>query len=89
MDKPGFAKSSFTRLAALAMITAMTSPIEMVWSGFRERFVNSFGRGRARVRDRGPRNPAGAKLIRGFYRNKFGIKKDYETARAWHASGQR
>lgn len=32
----------------------------------------------------GPRNPAGAKLIRKFYRNKFGVRGTWKEAAAWH-----
>lgn len=39
------------------------------------------GRGRGSP---GPRNPAGSKIIRRFYRNKFGAKANYKTACDWH-----
>ena len=39
-----------------------------------------------RNRINGRRNPAGAKLIRQFYRAKFGAKADYQEAADWHRS---
>lgn len=43
----------------------------------------------SRYRGRGPRNPAGSKLIRKFYRNKHGVNADYETARDWYREARR
>jgi hypothetical protein len=37
----------------------------------------------------GPRNPAGSKLIRKFYRNKHGAKANYKTARDWYREARR
>ena len=34
----------------------------------------------------GPRNPAGTKMIRKFYRNKHGVKADRAEAVQWYAS---
>lgn len=37
----------------------------------------------------GPRNPAGTKLIRKFYRNKHGYKADREEAVKWYSQYRR
>lgn len=39
-----------------------------------------------RTRSAGPRNPAGTKLVRGFYRNKFGAKGTRGEAIKWYAA---
>lgn len=43
-------------------------------------FDGHFGRGVP-----GPRNPAGTKLIRKFYRNKHGVKADRDEAVKWYS----
>ena len=76
--------SLVNRLAAVAAIAALGSPINVMWQGFRNNF--SSGGWSRRTRIAGKRNPAGSKLIRQFYRNKHGIKADYADSVKWYSA---
>ena len=75
-------KNPFVAMAALAALME---------SAFRENILRErFGEGvnqipgRTRTRIPGRRNPAGAKIIRRFYRAKHGVKASYPEALAWY-----
>ena len=70
--------------------TAMALLAAAMVAAFREDRYRSAGmkvpEGRGRSRERGPKNPAGAKRIRRYYRAHHGVKSEnYEEARRWYA----
>lgn len=73
-------KNPFIQMAILAAaMSAAFSENVARDAGFK------FGSGHARGNE-GPRNPAGTKMIRKFYRNKHGIKADRKESIQWYAS---
>lgn len=78
--KGGEMKNPFVMMALMA--AAMTA-------AFRENRARDTGvklpNGGIRYREPGHRNPAGTKMIRRFYRNKFGVKGTREEAVKWYA----
>ena len=76
-------KNPFVQMAIIA--AAMSSAFQENVLREAGSFMHTSG-GRGSRGEPGPRNPAGTKLLRQFYRAKHGIKGTREEALKWYAS---
>ena len=75
-------KNPFVQMAILAAAMAAAFQEDRARGGVPD--MSSFG-GHSGRGPAGPRNPAGSKIVRKFYRNHHGVKGDYDEGRKWYA----